>query len=151
MGRRGLAGLSAQSGRLLRQGGSHHLVKLIAKPILRQIADRGELVQDTLAQWVFDPAGHQDDRQGRVVGRHGLDDLQPVHARHGEIGDDEVRVVFAPQANRLGPIRSVHDPVVVGFQSHAQRATEVVMVVNQQDRGHPYSLSGAYFLRRHLC
>lgn len=93
---RGLAGLSAQSGGLLRQGGSHHLVKLIAKPILRQIADRRIVLQDIQAYLLLYASRHQNNRQGRLVGSHRLDHLQPVEARHIEVGNDKVGLVHPP-------------------------------------------------------
>ena len=32
------------------------------------------------------------------------------------------------------------DPVLIRFQPHANRATEIIVVLSQQDGGHPYPL-----------
>ena len=79
-------------------------------------------------------AGDDDHREERVELLEGLQEDQPVHAGHHQVGQDEVRLFRARQLQALGPRAGAEDGVALVLEPLAHRRGGVPVVVGDEDR-----------------
>src|SRR5690606_8741535 len=78
--------------------------------------------------------GEQEDRQRRIARGDVAHQLEAIHARHRQIGDDGLRVV--EQRQRLGTRARAQDLVPAFGEDLAQREQNTRLVVDEQYRTH---------------
>ena len=152
--RRRIAGASPTSGRsALRLGGlAQPAVLADQPPLLGGVRDRGRqpLAVEGLGDEVVGPvldrrdrevdvgvAGDEQHRELRVDRLHPLEELQPGHPRHADVGDDRaLEVCVDRRERRLGAVERLHLEARE-LQHLRRRPAQVGVVVDEDDgRGH---------------
>jgi hypothetical protein len=68
---------------------------------------------------------------------HGLEQLQPVHAAHAQVGDQQLRQLMVQHASAASPLARLDGHVVaLGVQAHRQQPQQGGIVVDDQDACH---------------
>ncbi len=107
--------------------------QVFGQPGLGHVAGRA-LLQGLHGDLLAAVGRHQHDRHQRKPPPQSPDQLQPVHARHLEVGHDDIGGLIGHQGQRFGPVRRGADgQIVLLFQQrHGQPAIDR-RIVNDQD------------------
>ena len=81
--------------------------------------------------FAFANAEDDDGNLGKLA--NGLGQLDAVHLRHGEICDDQVRLVFAETFEGLNSVVSYRDLIAAALQGGAEHAGDLAFVVDCED------------------
>src|SRR5882672_1614237 len=109
------------------QKGAYDFLEGLLEEVVGALLDRLDRGGDVAV-----PRDHQHGRV-RVLGAHGLQDLQPVHARHLDVEEDRVGVLAAQHLDPGLPGPGLEALVSLVLEDHAQRFPDRLLVVDEQD------------------
>jgi hypothetical protein len=89
--------------------------------------------------------GHHDDPDLGVGTSHARQELVPVHSRHSEVGEQDVRALLRDEAERLLAVRRRADLITVFREDRRETRPRRLLVVRDEDRSsrrvHPVPFS----------